>query len=265
VRVLAAALVVGALAAAACGAGGGGRDVAPAPPSSVTTHVSVPASSAPVTTAVPESTDPAVVISRGDPSRRAVALTFDAGADVGYTAQILDTLAAARVRATFGLTGQWAEANPDLVVRIAAAGHHLVNHTFDHRSFTGVSARPAVQSTAERQAQLQRTEDVIRRLTGQTTKPWFRPPYGDYDRSVNADVGAAGYQYNLLWTVDSLGWQGHSASTIAGRCLERMEPGAIYLFHVGAQSQDAAALGAILAGLRDAGYELVTAAEIGRS
>jgi hypothetical protein len=44
-----------------------------------------------------------------------------------------------------------------------------------------------------------------------------------------------------------------------------MEPGAIYLLHVGAQSQDAAALATILAGLRDAGYELLTAAEIGRS
>jgi peptidoglycan/xylan/chitin deacetylase (PgdA/CDA1 family) len=251
-----------ALAAVAAGCERPPERSVPPPAPTVTTQI--PAATSPPASVVP-SNEPAVVISRGDTSRKAAALTFDAGADVGYTAQILDTLAAARVRATFGLTGQWAEANPELVVRIAEDGHHLVNHTFDHRSFTGVSAQPAVVSTSERRTQLERTEEIIRRLTGRTTKPWFRPPYGDYDRSVNADVGAAGYQYNLLWTVDSLGWQGHSATAIAARCLERMEPGAIYLLHVGAQSQDAAALATILAGLRDAGYELLTAAEIGRS
>ena len=206
-----------------------------------------------------------MVVSRGNTSRRAAALTFDAGADAGFTAQILETLATTRVQATFGLTGQWAEENPDLVVRIASAGHHLVNHTFDHRSFTGVSAEPAVVAFSERRTQLERTEGVIVRLTGRSTKPWFRPPYGDYDSGVNGDVGTLGYRYNLLWTVDSLGWQGLSADQIAARCVEQIQPGAIYLFHVGAQSQDAAALDRIIRGLRGAGYELVTAAEIGAS
>ena len=202
------------------------------------------------------------MVSRGDPSRRTVALTFDAGADAGFTAQILDTLAAEGVTATFGLTGAWAEANPELTARIGAAGHQLVNHTWDHRSFTGVSARPAITSSAERRDQLERTEAVVSRLTGRSTKPWFRPPYGDYDASVNADVGAAGYRWNVLWTVDSLGWQGLSPSAITTRCLNGAAPGAIYLFHVGAASADAAALPAILAGLRAQGYAFGTVADV---
>ena len=204
----------------------------------------------------------ATVVSRGDPSRRTVALTFDAGADTGYAAEILDTLDRAAVPATFGITGRWAAANPELVRRMAAANHVVMNHTYDHRSFTGTSARPALLSAAERRADVERTDEVIRGLTGRTTRPWFRPPYGDYDASVNALVGALGYRFNVLWTVDSLGWQGLSAAAITSRCLDRTVPGAILLFHVGAASQDAAALPAIIAGLREAGYGFGTVADV---
>jgi peptidoglycan/xylan/chitin deacetylase (PgdA/CDA1 family) len=114
----------------------------------------------------------------------------------------------------------------------------------------------------ERLDQLARTDAVLTRVTGHSTQPWFRPPYGDYDASVNRDVAAAGYRYNVLWTVDSLGWQGLSPAAISARCLQRAEPGAIYLFHVGAASQDAAALPAIIAGLREQGYAFGTVADL---
>jgi peptidoglycan/xylan/chitin deacetylase (PgdA/CDA1 family) len=202
------------------------------------------------------------VISRGDPSRRVVALTFDAGSDAGFAAQILDVLDRSGVRATFGLTGRWAEANADLVRRLAGAGHLVMNHTFEHRSFTGVSARPALVSAADRAADIERADEVIRNLTGRTTRPWFRPPYGDYDATVNATLGALGYRYSVLWTVDSLGWQGLSPAAITARCLDRAVPGAILLFHVGSASQDAAALPAIIAGLRQRGYGFGTVADV---
>jgi peptidoglycan/xylan/chitin deacetylase (PgdA/CDA1 family) len=191
-----------------------------------------------------------------------IALTFDAGADAGFTAQILETLGRSDVRATFGITGRWAEQHPDLVRRIAAGGHLLMNHTYEHRSFTGVSAQPAVLIPAERRRDIERTDEVIRNLTGSTTRPWFRPPYGDYDASVNAAAGALGYRYNVLWTVDSLGWRGTTAAAITSRCLQGAVPGAIMLFHVGAASQDAAALPGIITGLRQAGYELGTLADV---
>ena len=205
---------------------------------------------------------PATVVSRGNPNRRMVALTFDAGADTGFTAQILDVLDRSAVLATFGITGRWAEANPDLVRRIATAGHLLMNHTYEHRSFTGVSARPAVIAAADRRADVERTDEIITGLTGRSTRPWFRPPYGDYDASVNAVVGALGYRYNVHWTVDSLGWQGLSPAAITARCLDGTVPGAILLFHVGAASQDATALPGIIAGLRQRGYELGTVADV---
>jgi peptidoglycan/xylan/chitin deacetylase (PgdA/CDA1 family) len=202
------------------------------------------------------------VISRGDPGRRTVALTFDAGSDAGFTREILDVLGQSGIHATFGITGRWAEAHPDLVTRIAAGGHLLVNHSYGHQSFTGTSARPALLTFAERQADVERADQIIQRITGRSTKPWFRSPYGDYDGSVNAALGTLGYRYNVLWTVDSLGWQGASPSSIVSRTVGGAVPGAILLFHVGSQSQDANALPAVIAGLRQAGYGFGTVADI---
>ncbi|MGI8809496.1 MAG: polysaccharide deacetylase family protein [Acidimicrobiales bacterium] len=219
---------------------------------------SPPATSPPTTI----SGAPAQVVSRGEPNRRTVALTFDAGADVGFTAQILDTLDRSGIKSTFGITGRWAEGHPDLVRRMAQAGHLVMNHSYEHRSFTGVSARPALLSPDDRRNDLERADNTIRTLTGHSTRPWFRSPYGDYDASLSAVLGSLGYRYNVLWTVDSLGWQGLSPAAITSRCLERTVPGAILLFHVGAQSQDSAALPAIIAGLRQAGYGFGTVADV---
>jgi peptidoglycan/xylan/chitin deacetylase (PgdA/CDA1 family) len=183
-----------------------------------------------------------------------VALTFDAGSDVGYTSLILDTLAVNGVRASFGMTGLWAERNPDLVRQMAADGHTFINHSFDHSSFTGGTTGMPPLSREQRWDQLDRTEAVIAELTGATTLPYFRPPFGAWDDSVNQDIAARGYFFNVMWTVDSRGWLGWSASAIVRRCLEQASPGAIYVFHVGSASQDGPALQAIIDGLRAAGY-----------
>ena len=83
------------------------------------------------------------IVDRGTNGRLEVALTFDAGADTGYAAEILDLLRDEGIKATFGMTGVWAEANPDLVRRMVAEGHQLINHTWDHSSLTGANTQIA--------------------------------------------------------------------------------------------------------------------------
>ncbi len=189
---------------------------------------------------------------------KVVALTFDAGSDVGYTTQILDTLAANGIKAGFGMTGKWAEANPDLMRRIVNEGHTVINHTYSHGSFTGSSTNTAPLSYHTRADELWKAESAVQRIANRSTKPYFRPPYGDYDQSVLADVWSRGYAYNVMWTVDSLGWNGLSASQIVQRCVNGLQPGAIYLFHVGSASQDGPALQMLANELRARGYGFAT-------
>ena len=198
-----------------------------------------------------------LTVSRGPASPRVVHMSFDAGADRGYAESILDALAAEGVPASFGMTGAWAQANPDLIVRMGAEGHQLINHTWDHRSFTGLSDRRGGLNAAQIHSQLERTETLLVDLTGKSTKPFFRPPYGDYNDAALAATYSAGYLYNMMWTVDSFGWRRTPPGEIVARCLRLAEPGAIILMHVGVDSRDGPALPAVIAGLREQGYGFV--------
>jgi peptidoglycan-N-acetylglucosamine deacetylase len=147
----------------------------------------------------------------------AVALTFDAGSDRGYAELILDILREQDVRASFGMTGVWAEASPDVVRRIGDEGHQFINHTWSHPSFTGASPRTRPLPVVERRSELERTDELIMSLTGLSSRPCFRPPFGDYDAGVLKDVADAGYDYTIMWTVDSLGWNQLPAAGIVDR------------------------------------------------
>jgi peptidoglycan/xylan/chitin deacetylase (PgdA/CDA1 family) len=191
-------------------------------------------------------------------SAGAVALTFDAGADRGYAEDILDLLRDQRVQGTFGVTGKWAKANPDLVQRMAAEHHLVINHTYDHRSFTGVSDDLGGLTGDQRRSELELADQIIAPLIGRSTRPWYRLPYGDDDAHAASDVAPTGFTRNVGWTVDSLGWKHLAAPDIVSRCLDRAAPGAVYIFHVGGDSQDHLALERIIPALRERGFGFTT-------
>lgn len=200
----------------------------------------------------------AVDIPQGTSGRKEVALTFDAGEGAGYTAQILDLLKKKGVTATFGVTGKWAEANPDLMRRIVADGHMIINHTYDHRSFTGVSTGLTPLTNAEQIDELKRTEKIIKDETGYETAPYFRFPYGDYDLQALKNIASAGYPVSVRWTCDTEAWNGFTVDQIVQLCgHDKAEPGEIILSHV-AQENDYKALPGLIDALQSQGYTFVT-------
>lgn len=206
---------------------------------------------------------PPPIAPRVDGPSGVVALTFDAGADRGYAQDILDSLLSEQVPATFGMTGTWAEANPDLVQRMAAEGHMLINHTYDHRSFTGVSDHLGGLSPERRREELFEADAIIAPLIGHTTCPWYRLPYGDDDAHVDQDVAELGYTFKVGWTIDTLGWRGIRVQDIIDRSLRLAAPNAVYVMHVGIQSRDGPALPSVIEGLREQGYGFATVAALG--
>lgn len=67
-------------------------------------------------------------ISMGNKDKKIVYLTFDQGYEAGYTPQILDTLKANNVKATFFITGHYLNSETDLVKRMINEGHIVGNH-----------------------------------------------------------------------------------------------------------------------------------------
>lgn len=211
----------------------------------------------------PGTIDQAVLAEYGTSGRREIALTFDAGADRGYAEEILDLLAAEGVTASFGILGQWAEANPDLVRRMVAEGHMLFNHSWSHASLSGATTGTAPLTYDQVVQELAQTEQVVAEITGgYQLRPYFRPPYGDYDATSLEYLARTGYSVALLWSCDSRDSLGATAEEILSTCIETAQPGRIILLHVGAQSAAYGALPRMIASLRDQDFSFVTAHQI---
>ena len=235
------------------------REPTPAPsPTAEPTTATATARPAPPPTGVD---DASYIVERGESGRQEVALTFDAGEGAGYTEEILDLLAERGIKASFGVTGQWAEQNPELIRRIVDEGHMLINHTYDHRSWTGVSPGTEPLTAAERRDGLDRTEQIVLDIAGYEMKPYFRFPYGDYDPEALVLLKEAGYDYTLWWTCDTMAWMSSTPQEIVDRCAPDDPttggPGAVILMHV-AQEGDWDALPGIIDAYDAAGYDFVT-------
>ena len=199
------------------------------------------------------------IVDRGTNGRLEVALTFDAGADTGYSAAILDLLRDEGIPATFGMTGIWAQENVDLVQRMAAEGHQLMNHTWDHSSLTGANTQMPAMTPEQVAQQLADTEAVVRDLTGYEMRPYFRPPYGDYDAASLGYLYDNGYYLSIWWTCDTRGWAGWGAQEIIDYCTTNIAEDEIILLHVGAAAAgDFEALPGLIQFFRDSGYAFVT-------
>jgi peptidoglycan-N-acetylglucosamine deacetylase len=199
------------------------------------------------------------IVEGGTNGRLEVALTFDAGADTGYAAEILDLLRDEGIKATFGMTGVWAQANPDLVQRMVAEGHQLMNHTWDHSSLTGANTQMPPMAPEQVAQQLGDTEAVVRDLTGYEMRPYFRPPYGDYDAASLEYLYNNGYYLTIWWTCDTRGWAGWGAQEIIDYCTTNIAEDEILLLHVGAAAVgDFEALPGLIQFFRQNSYAFVT-------
>lgn len=72
-----------------------------------------------------------------------IALTFDDGPNPETTPRILDILDRHCIKATFFMVGIYAQAHPDLVREVAARGHIIGTHTWDHRNLRRMSLADA--------------------------------------------------------------------------------------------------------------------------
>ena len=152
-------------------------------------------------------------------AERVAALTFDDGPDPVDTPPVLDILARHGARATFFLVGARAARHPALVARIAAEGHAVGNHGWDHPSLPRLSASAIA-------GQLHRTQAV---LGGGATR-LMRPPYGDQSLASHLHCRRLGSGV-VLWCAAGVDWDGAPAEAIEARLEAGLAPGAILLLH----------------------------------
>ncbi|MER5457484.1 polysaccharide deacetylase family protein [Micromonospora sp. NPDC002389] len=99
-----------------------------------------------------------------------LALTFDDGPDRASTPHFLRLLEREQVSATFFLLGVMLDRDPGLGREVAAAGHEVAVHGWEHRNLLGRS--PAATYT-----DIARARDRVAAVAG-VAPVWYRPPYG---------------------------------------------------------------------------------------
>lgn len=182
---------------------------------------------------------------------KVVALTIDDGPSPEYTPQVLRVLRQYRVTASFSMIGREAASFPGVAREVAAAGHMIVNHTWDHGDLGSMSAAAVRDEIA-------RATDAIHAATGKRPD-MFRAPYGIWAPAVFRYCAHAGLT-PLDWSVDPRDWSRPGVGAIVRGILSHTRTGSIILEHDGGgdRSETVAALKIWLPRLLDAGYRFTT-------
>jgi peptidoglycan-N-acetylmuramic acid deacetylase len=179
-------------------------------------------------------------------------LTFDNGYEYqNLTANILDTLKAKGVKATFFITLSYAKNNKALVQRMINEGHIVGNHSATHPSFPTLSRTEMANDIAKL------NDYLIQNFS--YTSPYFRFPAGEYSESALDLVSSIGYK-SVFWSVAYSDWNTGAqkgADYAYQTVTSRFHSGAVILLHA-VSKDNADALGRIIDTARNSGYTFKT-------
>ncbi|MFD3308149.1 polysaccharide deacetylase family protein [Streptomyces sp. NPDC058694] len=184
-----------------------------------------------------------------DKGARGVNITIDDGPDPVWTPQVLDVLREYGVKATFCMVGTQAQAHPDLVKKVVAAGHRLCDHSVSHDTTMDKN------SQTYQSKQILDAERMITKASGGVRPMYYRAPGGaftPYSRELAASRGMR----PLGWNVDSKDFERPGTDAIVATVEQEVPNGPTLLFHDagGDRSQTVEALNRILPRLKAQGY-----------
>lgn len=173
----------------------------------------------------------------------------DDGPHPSYTAQLLDGLKERGIHATFFVTGEHAEKNPELIKRMQEEGHLIGNHTYSHIQLTEANRE-------QFREELVKTNEILQEITG-TEVIFVRPPYGTWDKKFETELN----MFPVLWNIDPLDWCSHNADCVANKVVTKAGENDIILLHDYYATSVEAAL-KIVDELQEEGFVFVTVDEI---
>lgn len=184
-------------------------------------------------------------------------LTFDAGFENGYTPQILDTLKAHNVQATFFLVGNYMDTCPELVRRMTEEGHIVANHTENHPDMSKIADRESFL------AELNALEEKYKKITGKDMQKIYRPPQGKFSTQNLKLSSELGYK-TVFWSLAYVDWYTDNQPTreqAFSKLIPRTHPGAVVLLHSTSKT-NAEILDELLTRWENAGYRIAPIDEL---
>lgn len=192
------------------------------------------------------------VLWRGNPRAPVVALTFDDGPDPETTPRILEILRREGVRATFFVVGVKLKRHPELARRIAAEGHALGCHSYDHQRQTHLSEEQVWRQIRDCQ--------ILAHRAGVELVA-YRPPYLAQNATVRRAVQRWQMPLVMATVLGEPEQPPRTRSNWARRYALRAHNGSILLLH-DTYPHTADALPELIHALRQRGFQFVTVPEL---
>ncbi len=190
-----------------------------------------------------------------DTDKKEIALTFNAvwGGDNVY--EILDVLDKYNVKATFFVTGYWANDYKDELIEIKRRGHEIGNHSDNHTHATKLTYEQNVEEIVGVHKKIKETLGIDMNL--------YRPPFGEYNNTVMMAVNDMNY-YPIQWSIDSNDWMEKGVDFEVQSVLKNsnLKDGAILLFHIGSQYTPQSLDKILNVLINEEGYKVTTVGEL---
>ena len=189
----------------------------------------------------------------GDETEPVIYLTFDAGYENGYTAQILDVLKAHNAPAAFFVVGSYIDQNPELIQRMAAEGHIVGNHTMHHYDMSKIADEATFRQ------ELSDVEERYEAVVGEPMPKFYRPPQGVFSQDNLKMAQELGYK-TVFWSLAYVDWLNDKQPTSEqafSKLIPRIHNGAVVLLH-STSATNAAILDELLTRWEALGYRFDT-------
>jgi peptidoglycan/xylan/chitin deacetylase (PgdA/CDA1 family) len=134
----------------------------------------------------------------GDTQNKEVILSFDDGPHPTLSKTVVDMLDRIGAKAHFMQVGKNVQSYPSITKYVAAHGHSIGNHSWDHADFKTLSFDDQLKQISD-------TNRVIINAIG-WIDPFFRYPYGSTTTDMNQFLKAHS-EANFLWSIDSNDWR----------------------------------------------------------
>ncbi|WP_100332843.1 polysaccharide deacetylase family protein [Bacillus xiapuensis] len=152
---------------------------------------------------------------------KGIALTFDIGWGDEKAEKIVQTLIRHKTKATFFLSGSWAERHPDLIKKMKKHHYDIGLLGYQYVDYTALTAE-------EIKRDILKAQEVFKKLQIEDIK-LMRAPTGHFNQEVVNIADQMGMTY-VHWSVDTKDWKNPGAARILAK-IKEAGPGDIIFLH----------------------------------
>ncbi|MEI3613233.1 polysaccharide deacetylase family sporulation protein PdaB [Pseudogracilibacillus sp. SO30301A] len=200
------------------------------------------------------SKDQQTALTKGNIDENQLALTFNISWGEEKVFDILNVLKEQDVRATFFVSGEWAERHPQIIEKITEDKHELGMLGYRYKSYLE-------QDIEQVRKDISYAKQVFEKL-GFDDINYIRPPSGHFNKEIVKLAEDNGLEV-IHWSVNPNDWENPGTKEITDHVLKEVKSGDIVLLHASdSAKQTANALQSILPHFKEEKLTFVTISEL---